>query len=211
MRGDVENTEKFTEDSVGHEELPRLALIQLSPNRKSVFLFAVSAVTLPYRIAVLVFIEDNSGRQLLMLRAKPPNQGIWSPIGGKLETGLGESPHECARRETFEETGHEVTTADLHLFGLIAEKAYEGQSHWLLFLFRCRAPLTALPPDIAEGKFGFFTREEINHLPIPETDRNALWPLYDRHRDGFVALKADCGSGRRIEVSVEQVLPAVTP
>jgi 8-oxo-dGTP diphosphatase len=94
----------------------------------------VSAANLPYRIAVLVFLEDISGRHLLMLRAKPPNQGIWSPIGGKLETATGESPHECAVRETREETRHEVTTADLHLFGMIAEKAYEGQSHWLLFL-----------------------------------------------------------------------------
>jgi 8-oxo-dGTP diphosphatase len=168
----------------------------------------VSAANLPYRIAVLVFLEDISGRHLLMLRAKPPNQGIWSPIGGKLETATGESPHECAVRETREETGHEVTTADLHLFGMIAEKAYEGQSHWLLFLFRCRIPVRGLPPDIEEGKFGFFSRDEINRLPIPETDRNALWPVYDQHRDGFVVLKADCGPGRRIDVTLEQALPA---
>ncbi len=167
----------------------------------------MSAVTLPYRIAVLVFLEDTAGRHLLLLRSRPPNQGIWSPIGGKLETALGESPHECAVRETREETGHEVATSDLHLFGLIAEKAYEGQSHWLLFLFHCRVPLAQLPPDIEEGKFGFFTRAEINGLPIPETDRNALWPLYDQHRDGFVVLRADCGPERRIDVTVEQVFP----
>jgi 8-oxo-dGTP diphosphatase len=166
----------------------------------------VSPAPLPYRIAVLVFIEDNAGRHLLLLRAKAPNQGIWSPIGGKLETATGESPHECAVRETREETGHVVTTSDLHLFALLAEKAYEGQSHWLLFLFRCRVPLSQQPPDIAEGKFGFFTREEIDHLPIPETDRSALWPLYDRHRNGFVVLRADCGPGRRINVTVEQNL-----
>ena len=171
----------------------------------------MSAVTLPYRIAVLVFLEDPAGRQLLLLRSKPPNQGIWSPIGGKLETALGESPHECAVRETWEETGHAVTISDLHLFGLIAEKAYEGQSHWLLFLFRCRVPLVELPSDIEEGRFGFFTREEIDRLPIPETDRSALWPLYDQHRDGFVVLRADCGPERRIDVTVEQVFPSPKP
>lgn len=168
---------------------------------------AVPAASLPYRIAVLVFLEDATGRQLLMLRAKAPNQGNWSPIGGKLETALGESPHECAARETREETGHVVTTADLHLFGMVAEKAYEGQSHWLLFLFRCRVPLAGLPPDIDEGKFGLFSRDEVNRLPIPETDRNALWPIYDEHRDGFVVLRADCGPDRHIDVTVEQVLP----
>ncbi len=164
--------------------------------------------SLAYKIAVLVFLENTAGEQLLMLRAKPPNLGVWSPIGGKLETAHGESPFECAVRETFEETGHTVTANDLHLFALIAEKAYEGQAHWLMFLFRCKKPLPAQPPDIAEGKFGFFTRTRIDSLPLPETDRTALWPIYDRHRDGFVALKADCAPGRAITVEIEEIIHA---
>jgi 8-oxo-dGTP diphosphatase len=160
---------------------------------------------LGYKIAVLVFLENAQGEHLLLLRAKPPNLGIWSPIGGKLETGLGESPFECAVRETREETGFAVAAADLHLFSMIAEKAYEGQSHWLLFLFRCRRPLPGLPPDIAEGRFGFYSRQAIDRLPIPETDRTALWPTYDRYRDRFVALRADCAPGKPVEVVVEQI------
>jgi 8-oxo-dGTP diphosphatase len=160
---------------------------------------------LAYKIAVLVFLENEAGEHLLMLRAKPPNLGIWSPIGGKLEMATGESPFECAVRETFEETGVAVRAADLHLFATIAEKAYEGQAHWLMFLFRCRQPLKALPPDIAEGKFGFFSREAIRTLPIPETDRSALWPIYDQYRDRFVMLKADCAPGKPVQVEIEQI------
>ena len=137
-------------------------------------------MALAHKIAVLVFLENSAGEQLLMLRAKPPNLGSWSPIGGKLETAIGESPFECAVRETMEETGHRVTSADFHLFAMIAEKAYEGQSHWQMFLFRCTVPLAALPPPISEGKFAFFSRAAIDTLAIPETDRNALWPIYDR-------------------------------
>lgn len=165
----------------------------------------MSTPALSYKIAVLVFLENQAGQQLLMLRAKPPNLGVWSPIGGKLETAQGESPFECAVRETWEETGHRVNAADLHLFAMIAEKAYEGQAHWLMFLFRCRKPLASLPPDIAEGKFGFFTRAEVDQLPLPETDRSALWPIYDRYRDRFVALKADCAPGRPIAVEIEEI------
>ena len=168
----------------------------------------MSAPALPYKIAVLVFLENTAGQHLLLLRAKPPNQGIWSPIGGKLETAAGESPFECAVRETFEETGLRADASQFHLFAMIAEKAYEGQSHWLMFLFRCRVPLTTLPPAIDEGRFAFFSRAEIDQLPIPETDRNALWPIYDRHRDHFVALKADCRPGRPIRVEVEEITPA---
>jgi len=166
------------------------------------------APALPYKIAVLVFLENAAGEQLLLLRAKPPNLGVWSPIGGKLETATGESPFECAVRETAEETGHVVAAADLHLFAVIAEKAYEGQTHWLMFLFRCRKPLPGLPPDMAEGKFGFFSRAAIQALPIPETDRTALWPTYDQYRDRFVMLKADCRPGQPVRVEVEQVTPA---
>ncbi|HUG11416.1 MAG TPA: NUDIX domain-containing protein [Opitutaceae bacterium] len=161
----------------------------------------------PYKISVLVFIESADGRILLIERAKAPNAGLWSPPGGKLEMATGESPFECAAREATEETGVATTTDDLHLFAMIAEKAYEGESHWLMFLFRLTKPVDALPATIAEGRFGFYTREEVDALPLPETDRKALWPIWDRHRDGFVALRADCHPERPLEVSVEQVMP----
>jgi 8-oxo-dGTP diphosphatase len=162
---------------------------------------------LPYKISVLVFVENAAGELLLMLRAKQPNLGVWSPIGGKLEMATGESPFECAVRETHEETGLSVRPEDMHLFAMIAEKAYQGETHWLMFLFRCKTTIDRLPPDIEEGRFAFFTREQIRSLPIPETDKAALWPIYDQYRDSFVALKADC-SRSPIKVFVEQITPA---
>lgn len=168
----------------------------------------MSTPALAYKIAVLVFLENTAGELLLLLRAKPPNLGVWSPIGGKLETAHGESPFECAIRETWEEAALRVSARDLHLFAMIAEKAYEGQAHWLMFLFRCRVPLAGLPPPISEGRFGFFSRAAIDQLPIPETDRTALWPVYDHYRDGFVALRADCAPGRPIAVETEEIIRA---
>jgi 8-oxo-dGTP diphosphatase len=166
------------------------------------------STTLSHKLAVLVFLENAAGEHLLIQRAKMPNLGNWSPIGGKVETGIGESPFECAVRETEEEAGFAITTADLHLFGMISEKAYEGQSHWLLFLFRCRKPIEHLPPAIDEGHFGYFSREALNGLSLPETDRIALWPIYDKYRDHFVALRADCRPGRPLLVEIEEVTPS---
>lgn len=165
-----------------------------------------SPTQLAYKVAVLVFLENAEGEHLLLLRAKPPNLGSWSPIGGKLEMSTGESPFECAVRETEEETGLQLRSDDLHLFAMIAEKAYEGQSHWLLFLFRSRLPVAGLPPHIEEGRFGFFSRAQIDELPIPETDRTALWPIYDQYRDRFIALRADCAPGKPLQVITEQVI-----
>lgn len=164
---------------------------------------------LPYKISVLVFVENSAGDLLLIERTKAPNAGLWSPIGGKLEMPTGESPFECAAREVGEEIGLTIVAErDLHLFSMIAEKAYEGQSHWLMFLFRCRVGIEALPPTISEGRFRFFSRDAINQLPLPETDRQALWPIWDQHRDGFVALRADCHPSQKLDVVIEQVLPA---
>lgn len=168
---------------------------------------SLSPALLGYKIAVLVFIQNTRDEHLLLLRAKAPNLGTWSPIGGKLETASGESPFECAVRETHEETGHIVTTSDLHLFAMIAEKAYEGASHWLLFLFRCTKPLDTLPAAMDEGRFGFFSRERIETLELPETDRNALWRIYDEHHSRFVALRADCAPEKPLEVVIEQITP----
>ena len=162
----------------------------------------------PHKIAVLVFIQNQHGEHLLLRRTKQPNQGFWSPIGGKLETSSGESSFECAVRETLEETGHVITSADLHLFAMIAEKSYEGSAHWLMFLFDCKRPLNDLPAEMSEGRFGFFSRTAIDTIGIPETDRNALWPIYDNHHKHFVALRADCHPGAPLRITVEQITPA---
>jgi 8-oxo-dGTP diphosphatase len=164
------------------------------------------SAALPYKISVLVFLENRAGELLLMLRAKQPNLGVWSPIGGKLEMATGESPFECAVREIEEEVGVKVAEQDLHLFAMIAEKAYQGHNHWLMFLFHCRRPLESLPPDITEGRFAFWKRADIGKLEIPETDAAALWPIYDRYRDRFVSLRADC-SVSPIRITIEQVVP----
>ena len=167
---------------------------------------ACMSSVLPYKISVLVFIENATGELLLMLRAKQPNLGVWSPIGGKLEMTTGESPFQCAVRETAEETGLHVRQEDMHLFAMIAEKAYQGETHWLMFLFRCKQPIGGLPPDIKEGRFAFFSREKIKTLPIPETDKAALWPIYDKYRGRFVSLRADC-TVLPIKITVEQITP----
>lgn len=163
---------------------------------------------LPFKISVLVFVHDREGRQLLILRKKAPNQGRWSPAGGKLEMSAGESPFECAKRELFEETGHAVDFSDLHLFATISEKHFEGTGHWMMFLFDCKKPIDRLPDSMEEGRFEFFSRAQIDDLPIPPTDRTLLWPFFDRYRDGgFVAMRADCRPDKALEVFVDQRIP----
>jgi 8-oxo-dGTP diphosphatase len=163
-----------------------------------------SSTPLPYKISVLVFLRDKAGKFLLIQRKKSPNLGCWSPIGGKLETTIGESPFECAVREVEEEVGKKITTDDLHLFGMISEKGYEGQNHWLMFLFTCRQPIEGLPPTIDEGHFDWFSRKEIDTLAIPESDKIILWPIFDKHQRDFISYRAECNPGSPLKMIIEE-------
>lgn len=120
---------------------------------------------------------------------------------------IGESPFECAIREANEETGIQLSEKDLHLFCMAAEKAYEGKGHWLMFLFDCSKPIEELPIAIDEGSFAFYSREEIDSLAIPETDRQGLWEIYDKFHKQFVALKVDCQPGKPLEFEIEGLIP----
>jgi 8-oxo-dGTP diphosphatase len=149
-------------------------------------------VALPHKISTLLYVFDERDRVLLLRRAQEPNLGLWSPCGGKLDAPSGESPYACACREAFEEMGLGLSAADLHLTGIVSEQGYEGQAHWLMFLFEVRTRIGGLPPPHREGTFGLFDRGELPSLALPPTDREQIWPLFWRHRGGFFAAHCRC-------------------
>jgi 8-oxo-dGTP diphosphatase len=151
-------------------------------------------MALPYKVATLLYAFSESGEVLLIERAQEPNKGFWSPCGGKLRTDIGESPYTCACREAREELGIELTPADLHLTGLISEHGYQGQTHWLMFLFEIKRPLRSLPAPHSEGCFAFYHREQLAQLKIPQTDTEHIWPMFWEFRGGFFAAHCHCRS-----------------
>ena len=147
---------------------------------------------MPFKIATLLYCFNRQGQALLMRRAQEPNLGLWSPCGGKLRMDEGESPYACACREAREEIGLDLEPGDLHLTGIVSEHGYEGQAHWLMFLFESRLRLERLPPPHLEGEFAFFDADRIAALKIPRTDAEQIWPLFWRHRGGFFAAHCRC-------------------
>ncbi|MEM1071232.1 MAG: NUDIX domain-containing protein [Planctomycetota bacterium] len=157
---------------------------------------------LPYKLATLCDLRDVDGRILLLRRLRAPNQGLCSPIGGKLDMDTGESPAQCAQREIREEAGLDIPIERLHLMGLISEQAFEGKGHWLLFLYRVMGTVELEPHDMPEGRLEWHRPESIEDLPLPETDRRIIWPMIRRHesagpdgRPGFFAVHIDCRDG----------------
>lgn len=151
--------------------------------------------SLPHKIAVLCYLEDESGRLLMLHRSRMPNSGMYSPVGGKLETGSGESPRRCATREVHEETGIDLAQSDLKLMGILSETGYEGTAHWLIFLFRSTRPVAhaeVTSMEMEEGTLHWIDRASIASLDLPPTDAKVLWPLIQKHWDGFFTAHIDC-------------------
>src|SRR5580658_4847125 len=149
-------------------------------------------MTLPYKIATLLYCFNRRGQALLMRRAQEPNLGLWTPCGGKLRTDAGESPYACACREAREEIGLDLRPGDLHLTGIVSEHGFQGKAHWLMFLFEVKPRLDRLPAPHRGGEFAFFEPGEIAALKIPRTDAEQIWPLFWRHRGGFFAAHCRC-------------------
>lgn len=158
---------------------------------------------LPYQIAVLCYLFDDAGRVLLLHRAKPPNDALYSPPGGKLDQSTGESPAACAAREIAEEVGLTVEPHELHLTGLVSERAYGGRSHWLMFLYELTRPVQVTPAAFREGTLEWHDPAELVNLSLPETDRQVIWPLFWRYRGQFFSAHIDC-SGSTLTWRLEQ-------
>ncbi len=164
-------------------------------------------MSLPYKIATLLYVFNEQDEVLLIERANDPNRGCWSPCGGKLKTELGESPYACACREAEEEMGLKIVPGDLHLTGIVSEHGYQGNTHWLMFLFEVKVRLQECPPIHREGTFRFFPASDLHKLKMPTTDLEQIWPLFWKHRGGFFSIHCHCGPNDCNSWTLEESLP----
>ncbi len=161
---------------------------------------------LPYKIAVLCYLFNQRGQVLLLHRAKPPNQHLYSPIGGKLHMDQGESPADCALREIREEVELDLGYADIHLTGLVSEKAFGDQTHWLMFLYEVTRPVEVRRMSFGEGTLEWHDLDAVEQLTIPDTDRHVIYPLFRKYRGRFFHVHIDCSDGQtnwRLEAPIE--------
>jgi 8-oxo-dGTP diphosphatase len=92
----------------------------------------------PSPIPAVIAVVIREDRALLVRRANPPDAGLWSFPGGKIE--FGETVREAAIRELLEETGVQaeardiITTLDI----LVQNPSGAMQQHFILIAVRCR-------------------------------------------------------------------------
>jgi 8-oxo-dGTP diphosphatase len=77
-------------------------------------------------------VHDSNGRLLLVRRANPPGEGLWSIPGGRVEPN--ETDEAAVTREVSEETGLSVTVG--RLVGKVERAAPNGV--FLIFDYECQ-------------------------------------------------------------------------
>ncbi|WP_177220968.1 NUDIX hydrolase [Lentzea xinjiangensis] len=77
-------------------------------------------------------VHDSNGRLLLVRRANPPGEGLWSVPGGRVEPG--EADEAAVTREVAEETGLSVTVG--RLVGTVERSAPNGV--FLILDYECQ-------------------------------------------------------------------------
>ena len=112
------------------------------------------------------------GEYLLLLyrnkKKNDPNAGKWLGIGGGIEEG--ESPEQCACRETEEETGLKLSSPEYRgIIRFVSDCWEEEEMH----LFTCELPDADLPtlPECNEGELKWVPKKDAGRLPMWEGDK----------------------------------------
>ena len=117
----------------------------------------------PTKIAVVVILES-PGYWLMLKRSRSPNQGLYTPVGGKIENG--ESPRAAAIREVQEEAGLQIE--DPRYCGLLVDSS-PTDYNWICFVYRATVDYFT-PHDCNEGTLAWVPIESLATLPTPVTD-----------------------------------------
>ena len=140
--------------------------------------------------STLIFLENDRGEYLMLHRVKKKNDinhDKWIGVGGGFEHG--ESPEECALRETREETG--LTLTDCRFRGIVTFDC-EGQETLYMHLFTASG-WTGELTDCDEGELEWVAKEKVYDLPIWEGDK-IFFRLLEQERP-FFSLKLSYDRG----------------
>ena len=138
----------------------------------------------------LIYLENSRGEYLMLHRVKKKNDinhDKWIGVGGGFEHG--ESPEECALRETREETG--LTLTDCRFRGIVTFDC-EGQETLYMHLFTASG-WTGELTDCDEGELAWMPKEKVYDLPIWEGDK-IFFRLLEQERP-FFSLKLSYDRG----------------
>jgi 8-oxo-dGTP diphosphatase len=137
----------------------------------------------------LIFLT-RAERILMLHRRRPPNQGLWNGIGGRIEPG--ESALAGALREVHEETGFQLD--DLHFAGILTWDGFETPPGGL-YIYTAEA-LEGDVVENGEGELAWKPRDWVFSDPGVVSNIHVFGPVvfngsvpqeyYFEYRDGAI-------------------------
>lgn len=133
------------------------------------------------KTTTLCYIEKDEAYLMLhrVKKINDENRDKWIGIGGKVEAG--ETPHECARREIFEETGLSVNNISYRADITFISDIYGTE---LMHLFTCDSFSGEVKDECDEGELVWIEKTQIQNLNIWEGDKIFL-DLLDKEKRFF--------------------------
>ena len=119
------------------------------------------------RAATLCVLKNHQSFMLLK-RNKEPNQGLFTPVGGKLDPY--ENPLQAAIRETREETGIDID--NIKFCGMLTETS-AVKYNWINYVYLAEIEKIT-PPVCNEGELKWIHFDDVLKKPTPKTD----WFIY---------------------------------
>lgn len=132
--------------------------------------------------STLIYLENSKGEYLMLHRVKKKNDinhDKWIGVGGGFE--YGESPEDCAIRETREETG--LTLTDYRFRGIVTFDWKGADVTQYMHLFTAAGWVGELT-DCDEGNLEWVPKEKVCELPIWEGDK-IFFRLLEEERPFF--------------------------
>lgn len=111
-----------------------------------------------------ICVLRNGDHFLLLKRAKEPNKGLYTPLGGKLDPF--ETPLNAAIRETWEESGIKVNNMEFR--GILTETS-PVDYNWISYVYLAEIEKqTTVESD--EGSLEWMHVDDLLKIPTPKTD-----------------------------------------
>ena len=133
--------------------------------------------------STLIYLENEKGEYLMLHRVKKKNDinhDKWIGVGGGFE--YGESPEECAVRETREETG--LTLTDYRFRGIVTFDCEGQESTQYMHLFTATGWTGEMITECNEGDLEWVPKAKVDDLPSWEGAK-IFFRLLDEDRPFF--------------------------
>ena len=124
-----------------------------------------------FKVAAVSCILIHQDELLLIKRNKEPHKNLYCPVGGKVDPF--ESPRQTVIREVDEETGLEIN--NLQFSGIMVESS-PLKYNWISLIFSSEIEHYD-PPKSDEGTLEWVHSDQLNKIPIPETDIHIYYKI----------------------------------